>query len=175
MSFTIKSKLALTVALAFTLSACGGADEAVQVDDQTLVTTAEETPQATGGFDAPVVTPDKISYTLSSPAHFTPGKFASGMLPDQINERFNLSVTNGSASDLDLAILIVKGSTTTGDCVDIFDGDNQMEGAPTSPLAPGASAKFSWGLSCPGKSGEDISVVLSNANVTLIEVTGKLS
>jgi hypothetical protein len=97
------------------------------------------------------------------------------MLPGQINERFNLSVTNGSAAELDLATLIVKGSTTTGECVDIFDGDNQMEGAPTTPLAAGALVKFSWGLSCPGKSGEDISVVLSNANVTLIEVTGKLS
>lgn len=175
MSFTIKSKLALTIALALTLSACGGGDEVAQVDDQSLVTEVEEAPQASGGFDAPVVTPDKVSYTLSSPAGFTPGKFASGMLPGQINERFNLSVTNGSAAELDLAILIVKGSTTTGECVDIFDGDNQMEGAPTTPLAAGASAKFSWGLSCPGKSGEDISVVLSNANVTLIEVTGKLS
>jgi hypothetical protein len=175
MSFTIKSKLALTIALALTLSACGGADEVAQVDDQSLVTEVEEAPQASGGFDAPVVTPDKVSYTLSSPANFTPGKFASGMLPGQINERFNLSVTNGSAAELDLATLIVKGSTTTGECVDIFDGDNQMEGAPTTPLAAGASAKFSWGLSCPGKNGEDISVLLSNANVTLIEVTGKLS
>ena len=175
MSFTIKSKLALTIALAFTLSACGGGDEAAQVDDQSLVTEVEEAPQASGGFDAPVVTPDKVTYTLSSPANFTPGKFASGMLPGQINERFNLNVTNGSAAELDLATLIVKGSTTTGECVDIFDGDNQMEGAPTTPLAAGASAKFSWGLSCPGKSGEDISVLLSNANITLIEVTGKLS
>ena len=175
MSFTIKSKLALTIALALTLSACGGGDEVAQVDDQSLVTEVEEAPQASGGFDAPVVTPDKASYTLSSPANFTPGKFASGMLPGQINERFNLSVTNGSAAELDLATLIVKGSTTTGECVDIFDGDNQMEGAPTTPLAAGASAKFSWGLSCPGKNGEDISVLLSNANVTLIEVTGKLS
>ena len=175
MSFTIKSKLALTIALALTLSACGGGDEVAQVDDQSLVTEVEEAPQASGGFDTPVVTPDKVSYTLSSPANFTPGKFASGMLPGQINERFNLSVTNGSAAELDLATLIVKGSTTTGECVDIFDGDNQMEGAPTTPLAAGASAKFSWGLSCPGKSGEDISVLLSNANVTLIEVTGKLS
>jgi hypothetical protein len=175
MSFTIKSKLALTIALALTLSACGGGDEVAQVDDQSLVTEVEEAPQASGGFDAPVVTPDKVSYTLSSPANFTPGKFASGMLPGQINERFDLNVTNGSAAELDLATLIVKGSTTTGDCVDIFDGDNQMEGAPTTPLAAGASAKFSWGLSCPGKSGEDISVILSNANVTLIEVTGKLS
>lgn len=175
MSFTIKSKLALTIALALTLSACGGGDEVAQVDDQSLITEVEEAPQASGGFDAPLVTPDKVTYTLSSPANFTPGKFASGMLPGQINERFNLSVTNGSAAELDLATLIVKGSTTTGECVDIFDGDNQMEGAPTSPLAAGASAKFSWGLSCPGKNGEDISVLLSNANVTLIEVTGKLS
>jgi hypothetical protein len=175
MSITIKSKLALTIALALTLSACGGGDEVAQVDDQSLVTEVEEAPQASGGFDAPVITPDKVSYTLSSPASFTPGKFASGMLPGQINERFNLNVTNGSAAELDLATLIVKGSTTTGDCVDIFDGDNQMEGAPTTPLAAGASAKFSWGLSCPGKNGEDISVLLSNAGVTLIEVTGKLS
>ena len=175
MSITIKSKLALTIALALTLSACGGSDEAAQVDDQSLVTEVEEAPQASGGFDAPVVTPDKVTYTLSSPANFTPGKFASGMLPGQINERFDLNVTNGSAAELDLATLIVKGSTTTGECVDIFDGDNQMEGAPTTPLAAGASAKFSWGLSCPGKNGEDISVLLSNANVTLIEVTGKLS
>ena len=175
MSFTIKSKLALTIALALTLSACGGGDEVSQVDDQSLVTEVEEAPQASGGFDAPVITPDKVSYTLSSPASFTPGKFASGMLPGQINERFNLNVTNGSAAELDLATLIVKGSTTTGDCVDIFDGDNQMEGAPTTPLAPGASAKFSWGLSCPGKAGEDISVVLSNGTASLIEVTGKLS
>jgi hypothetical protein len=175
MSITIKSKLALTIALTLTLSACGGSDEAAQVDDQSLVTEVEEAPQASGGFDAPVVTPDKVTYTLSSPANFTPGKFASGMLPGQINERFNLNVTNGSAVELDLATLIVKGSTTTGECVDIFDGDNQMEGAPTTPLAAGASAKFSWGLSCPGKAGEDISVLLSNANVNLIEVTGKLS
>ena len=175
MSITIKSKLALTIALALTLSACGGGDEVAQVDDQSLVTEVEEAPQASGGFDAPVITPDKVSYTLSSPANFTPGKFASGMLPGQINERFNLNVSNGSAAELDLATLIVKGSTTTGECVDIFDGDNQMEGAPTTPLAAGASAKFSWGLSCPGKAGEDISVVLSNGTINLIEVTGKLS
>jgi hypothetical protein len=175
MSFTINSKLALTIALALTLSACGGGDEVAQVDDQSLITEVEEAPQASGGFDAPVVTPDKVSYTLSSPANFTPGKFASGMLPGQINQRFNLNVANGSAAELDLATLIVKGSTTTGECVDIFDGDNQMEGAPTTALAAGASAKFSWGLSCPGKNGEDISVLLSNAGVTLIEVTGKLS
>ena len=163
---------------ALTLTACGGESDSVTTtaeEGQALVEVVEEAAQASGGFDAPVVTPDKVSYTLSTPASFTPGKFASGMLPGQINERFNVTVQNGSAAELDLATLIVKGSTTTGDCVDIFDGDNQMEGAPIEPLAPGASAKFSWGLSCAGKSGEDISVVLSNGVTNLIEVTGKLA
>ncbi len=166
--------IGIALALSLTLTACGG-DEVAQVDDQSLVTEVEEAPQASGGFDAPVVTPDKVSYTLSSPASFTPGKFASGMLPGQTNERFNVTVVNGSAADLDLATLIVKGTTTTGECVDIFDGDNQMEGAPITPLAPGATATFSWGLSCPGKGGEEISVTLSNGVTTLIEVAGKLA
>ena len=173
----LTSAIFVTV-FALTLTACGGESDSVTTtaeEGQALVEVVEEAVQASGGFDAPVVTPDKVSYTLSTPASFTPGKFASGMLPGQINERFNVTVQNGSAAELDLATLIVKGSTTTGDCVDIFDGDNQMEGAPIEPLAPGASAKFSWGLSCAGKSGEDISVVLSNGVTNLIEVTGKLA
>ena len=68
---SVGSKFAVvgsTIALALTLTACGGSDDAAQVDDQSLVTNVEETAQASGGFDAPVVTPDKVSYTLSSPA-----------------------------------------------------------------------------------------------------------
>lgn len=164
-----------SLALATTLTACGGDDSTANTDDQSLVETVEEKPQASGGFDAPVVTPDKVSYTLSSPASFTPGKFASGMLPGYKNERFDLTVVNNSGKELDLATLIVKGSTSSGECVDIFDGDNQMEGAPITPLAAGATAKFSWGLSCPGKGGEEISVSLSNGITNLIEVSGKLA
>ena len=163
---------------AITLTACGGGSDSVATtaeEGRALVEEVEEAVQASGGFDVPVVTPDMVSYTLSSPANFTLGKFASGMLPDQVNQRFNLTVSNGSAADLDLAVLIVKGSTTSGDCVDIFDGDNKMEGAPTTPLAPGTTATFSWGLSCPGKASEDISVILSNGETNVIEVNGKLA
>jgi len=71
--------------------------------------------------------------------------------------------------------LIVKGSTVAGECVDIFDGDNIMEGAPTEPLAIGASTTFGWGLSCPGKAGDQFSVTLANAGVTFVKVEGKLS
>ena len=73
------------------------------------------------------------------------------------------------------ATLIVAGKTTTGVCVDVFDGDNGMEGAPQEPLAAGKSISFNWGLSCDGKSGEDLSLILSNEGVAIIEVTGKLA
>jgi hypothetical protein len=121
------------------------------------------------------VTPDKNSFTVSSPGKFSPGKFAAGQLPGQINQRFNVSVSNGSGADLDLATLIVKGSTPAGECVDIFDGDAKMDGAPQTPLAAGASITFAWGLSCPGAAGDELTVVLTNNAVNIVEAKGKLA
>ena len=176
--FTTCKALAVSVAILLLLTACGSKaakSTLTEAQGKALTETVEAAPQASGGFDAPVVTPDKVSYTLSSPSHFVTGKFAAGQLPGFTNEKFKVSITNNSAAALDLATLIVKGSTAAGICVDIFDGDNAMAGAPTEPLAVGASSSFSWGLSCPGKAGDDIKVVLSNAGVNFVEVTGKLA
>ena len=74
-----------------------------------------------------------------------------------------------------LTALIVKGTTTGGECVDIFDGDNKMEGAPQEPLAAGTSLTFAWALSCAGKSGDDLTVTLFNGESALIEAKGKLA
>ncbi|CAB4719374.1 unannotated protein [freshwater metagenome] len=177
-SLTTSKALAVGVSLLLLLTACGGksaSSSTTTEEGKALTETVEAAPQATGGFDAPVVTPDKVSYTLSSPSHFVTGKFAAGQLPGQINEKFTVAINNNSAAALDLATLIVKGSTAAGICVDIFDGDNSMAGAPTDPLAVGASSSFGWGLSCPGKAGDDFTVVLSNAGVNFVEVTGKLA
>ena len=174
-----KISAALSVALiALALSACGGgsdADTTTAAEGEALVNTVEEEAQAKGSFDTAVVTPDKNSFTVSSPAKFIPGKFAAGQLPGQINQRFNVSVSNGSGADLDLATLIVKGTTTAGECVDIFDGDAKMDGAPQTPLAAGASITFAWGLSCPGAAGDELTVVLTNNAVNIVEAKGKLA
>lgn len=170
--------LATSLALILLLSACSSKTSKSglsQKESQALVEVEEKPAQASGGFDTPIVTPDKVSYTLSSPSNFVPGKFAAGHLPGFVNEKFSISVANNSKADLDLAPLIVKGSSTSGNCVDIFDGDNAMEGAPVNPLVPGAKATFTWGLSCPGKVDLDLSVVLSNGGVNFVAVTGKLA
>jgi hypothetical protein len=69
---TFKS-LAIASALIFLLSACGGKSDSVATsaeEGKALTEVTEVAPQATGGFDAPVITPDKVSYTLSSPSSF---------------------------------------------------------------------------------------------------------
>ncbi len=143
-------------------------------EEQFIEAPAQEV-QASGGFDTPITTADGQIYSLSSPARFTPGKFASGLVLEQSFNRFSVTVKNGGTKELDLATLIVIGTTASGACVDIFDGDNKMEGAPQTPLAVGESITFNWALSCAGKSGEDLSIILTNSGAALIEAKGKLA
>lgn len=166
--------LALTSALV--LSACGGKSESTttQSTEELIAPPAQEV-QASGGFNTPVKIPSGVSFTLSEPATFRPGKFAAGQLPGQRYQQFKVSITNSSATAIDLTTLIVSGTTSSGICVDVFDGDNGMEGAPQEPLAAGKSISFNWGLSCQGKTGEDLSLVLSNDGAAIIKVTGKLA
>lgn len=176
----MKKKWLITVTcsiLALGLSACGGSDkaEAPTEQKQELVEAPQQEAQATGGFDSEIKLPTGESYILSSPSKFTPGKFASGIVVGQSNYRFDVTTKNGGNADLDLAVLIVQGSTSSGACVDVFDGDNNINGAPTEPLPAGQSKTFTWALSCPGKAGDDLAVKLLSGETALIEAKGKLS
>ena len=167
---------ALAIATALVLTACGGGSESSSSQSgEELIAPPVQEVQASGGFNSPVKIPSGVSFTLSEPIAFKPGKFAAGHLPGQKYQEFKVDITNGSTAPVDLATLIVAGKTATGVCVDIFDGDNGMEGAPQEPLAVGKTISFNWGLSCEGKSGEELSLVLSNEGVAIIEVTGKLA
>ena len=173
-----KTLAALTSLLMIsTLTACGGSDkaEAPTEQKQELVEAPQQEAQASGGFDSEIKLPTGESYILSSPAKFTPGKFASGIIPGQSNYRFEVTAKNGGTADLDLAVLIVQGSTSSGACVDVFDGDNNIGGAPIEPLAAGQTKTFTWALSCPGKAGDELSVTLLSGETALSEAKGTLS
>jgi hypothetical protein len=169
--------IALSSLFALGLTGCGGSDsaEGPTEDKQELVEEPVQEVQASGGFDSEIKLPTGESYILSSPSKFTPGKFASGVTVGQSNYRFDVTANNGGSADLDLAVLIVQGSTSSGPCVDIFDGDNNINGAPTEPLAAGKSLTFGWALSCPGNAGDELAVKLLSGETALIEAKGKLS
>jgi hypothetical protein len=169
------SKFAVVATATLLLSACGGSEEIDTTASEELIEAPTQEVEATGGFNSPVKIASGVSFTLSEPIAFKPGKFAAGHLPGQKYQEFKVDITNGSTAPVALATLIVAGKTATGVCVDIFDGDNGMEGAPQDPLAAGKSISFNWGLSCEGKSGESLSLILPNEGVAIIEVSGKLA
>ena len=176
----VKAKYLVT-AIAFSstliLSGCGGGGGSTKstTSAEELIAPPVQEVQATGGFNSPVKIPSGVSFTLSAPVSFKPGKFAAGQLLGYRNQQFKVDITNSSTAAVDLTTLIIIGTSANGACVDIFDGDNGMEGAPQELLAVGKSVSFNWGLSCQGKTGEELSLVLSNEGVAIIKVTGKVA
>ena len=157
------------------LAGCASGGSSGGESDTTYVPPKQEEAQVKGGFDSPLTLPDGTSFTLSSPTSFTPGKFASGQIKGQKYLDFKISVTNGGKSPLDLSTLIVTGVTPSGNCADIFDGDNNVNGAPQEPLAVGKNIEVNWALSCPGAPGANLDVSLQNNGANLIQASGKLS
>lgn len=157
------------------LAGCASGGSGGGESDTTYVPPKQEEAQVKGGFDSPLTLPDGTSFTLSSPTSFTPGKFASGQIKGQKYLDFKISVTNGGKSPLDLSTLIVTGVTPAGNCADIFDGDNNVNGAPQEPLAVGKNIEVNWALSCPGAPGANLDVSLQNNGANLIQASGKLS
>ena len=170
-----RSIVLLSAAALLLLAGCASGGGASSDGETTYKPPKEEEAKVKGGFDAPLALPDGTSFTLSSPTSFTPGKFASGQIKGQKYLDFKISVTNGGKSPLDLSTLIVTGVTPAGNCADIFDGDNNVNGAPQEPLAVGKNIEVNWALSCPGASGANLDVSLQNNGSNLIQASGKLS
>ena len=171
----IPTILVIASAALLLLAGCASGGGSGEDSNTTYVPPKQEEAKVKGGFDAPLTLQDGTSFTLSSPTPFTPGKFASGQIKGQKYLDFKISITNGGKSPLDLSTLIVTGVTTAGNCADIFDGDNNVNGAPQEPLAVGQSLEVNWALSCPGASGAKLDVSLQNNGSNLIQASGKLS
>ena len=75
---------ALAVIAALALSACGGdsSSESTQSNEELIAPPVQEV-EASGGFNTPVKIASGVSFTLSEPTGFKPGKFAAGQLPGQ--------------------------------------------------------------------------------------------
>jgi hypothetical protein len=163
--------------LALSLVACGGSKSGGKAvtDSSSLITNTSAAPQASGSFGSVVTLPDKVAFTLDKLAVFVPTKFSAGQIDGQTFNSFEITVKNGSTTELDLSTLILTTTTVaSGACVDIFDGQVGLGGAPSTPLAAGASTTFKWAVSCPGKSGDLLDISMTTDGTTNVDVKGKL-
>ena len=166
----MRTRLGL-VAIALILTACGGGSSDTPSDSASAT---ETTAAATAAdFGTAIDLGGGVSVTISAPGTFTPGAFASNYLPGQVADLFTIDVANKGTAPLDLSSISFAPTSGTAFCSDVLDGDNGINGAPTDPVAAGATASFKYAIACDAKVGDPLAlgITYSDTNLTL---AGKL-
>jgi len=166
-------KKSLTVVLVIgtlVLTGCGKkADNASASASPSASATATAAPTASGGFGSAIALGSGVSLTISAPATFTPGTFASNYLPGQAANVFDVTLKNSGTAAIDPTTILLASSSGANTCTDVLDGDNGVTGAPTDPIAAGATANFKFAIGCDAKAGAplhfDITVGTSTASI----------
>lgn len=160
--------------LALALAGCGGNGSDGGADAEAAVTQAAEV-VSSGAFGSPVEVSKGVTVTLDGMSAFTPGEFATGYVAGDKAVTFDVTVTNGSAAEIYASSLSMTALSGEIGCIEIFDGDNGLEGAPADAIAAGASATFKWAIGCgAAKPGDPLQVELSFDGATAIAVSGSL-
>lgn len=164
----------LGIAVSLTITGCGKKNSGLNTNpgDASVFTDAAA-PTVTTGFGAPLDLGKEITITFQENAAFTPGAFASNFQKGMVTNKFDITVDNKGSKPLDLATMAISMKSGSDTCVDILDGDNGINGAPTEPLAGGKSATFTYGVGCLAKSGAPLELGVS-FGADVVGVTGTL-
>ena len=156
------------------LAGCGKKDMGLNTHpgDASVFTDAAA-PTVTTGFGAPLDLGKDASVTFQENSSFTPGAYASNYKKGMVANKFDMTVKNIGAKALDLATVAVAMKSGKNVCVDVLDGDNGINGAPTDPVAPGASVTFTYGVACFAKTGEPLDLSVSIGS-EIVGVAGTL-
>ena len=128
---------------------------------------------ATTGFGAPLNLGTDAVVTFVENTSFTPGEFASNFQKGMVANKFEVTIENKGATELDLSGISITPASGQSTCTDILDGDNNINGAPTDPIAAGSSATFSYGVGCIAKVGDPLDLSVSIGE-EVVSVSGTL-
>jgi major membrane immunogen (membrane-anchored lipoprotein) len=164
--------LGLTAALL--LTGCGKSDTGLNTAPGDASEFVEEAaPTVATGFGAPLDLGANTTITFQENTAFNPGAYASNYQKGMAANKFDITVENKGSGPLDLANMTISMKSGTDTCVDILDGDNNINGAPTDPLAAGASTTFTYGVGCLTKAGAPLDLTVS-LNEAVVAVAGTL-
>jgi hypothetical protein len=148
----------------------GGSD--LPADKTTLV--EEVAPVATIAFDTPLDLGGGVFVTVASPTHFTPTQFMTNIdQKPKVANQFNVTIKNGGKTPLDFASVALIADSGANVCFDVL-GDLNINGAPTEPLAPGATATYSYGVGCQAAAGDPLSLTVQIGE-SKVAVEGKIA
>ena len=166
--------IVLGLAAALLLTGCGKSDTGLNTAPGDASEFVEEAaPTVATGFGAPLDLGADTTITFQENTSFTPGAYASNYQKGMATNKFDITVENKGTSALDLANMVIAMKSGMDTCVDILDGDNDINGAPTDPLAAGASATFTYGVGCLAKAGAPLELTVS-FNESVVAVVGTL-
>lgn len=164
----MRARLGLA-AVALMLTACGSSGSATDTPTDGAAATETTAAAASADFDSPIDLGSGVSITISAPASFTPGDFASNFIPGQTAELLTIDVKNTGTAALDLSTILFTPTSAGTFCSDVLDGDNGINGAPTEPVAAGGEASFKYAVACDAKAGDplELAVTFGETNVSL--------
>ncbi|MER5481549.1 hypothetical protein ABT026_31945 [Streptomyces sp. NPDC002734] len=146
--------VALLALLGLTSTACNGDSDSADADSKPKATVSAPQEEETGTEES-VEDDETIIVALDKPAEwrngvsaklskFTRGKSGQWASPSNTQYlKFNVTVTNDSKKPLDLGMMVLV-CPAGGD--EIFDGENGLDGAPSSHVLPGE--KGTWTAAC---------------------------
>ena len=166
--------IVLGLAATLSLTGCGKSDTGLNTAPGDASEFVEEAaPTVATGFGAPLELGSDITITFQENSSFTPGTYASNYQKGMAANKFDVTVQNKGTNSIDLANMAIAMKSGMDTCVDILDGDNNINGAPTDPLAAGASATFTYGVGCLAKVGAPLELTVT-FNESVVAVAGTL-
>ena len=156
------------------LTGCSSGSSAPTADPTGAAVPQESAAAAiTAGFGSQLDLGNGITVTLDEPTAFTPGKFASNWVKGQTANKFNVTIKNGGATELDPSTVLITALAGNKNCVDVLDGDSNINGQPSEAIAAGSQISFLYGVACDAKAGEPLNLSVA-INDKLLSVNGKL-
>ena len=86
---------------------------------------------------------------------------------------FNVTIKNGGSTPLDFTSVSLIAASGANVCFDVL-GDLDINGAPTEPLAAGATTTYTYGVGCQAAAGEPLSLTVQIGE-SKVAVEGKLA
>jgi hypothetical protein len=171
---TLLRSTAIAAILVLSLSGCAKETKGLNTNPGTASDFVDEAAvTATTGFGAPLSLGSNAVVTFAENTAFAPGAYASNYQKGMVANKFDVTIENKGTEALDLSSISIAPTSGDNNCTDILDGDNNINGAPTEPIAAGSSTTFTYGLGCTAKVGGPL-VLSVSIGADIVSVTGTL-